>query len=117
MKKVIMGMILTSHLVTVTVYQPVPEQTDSTPDRTAFMSKINLSDPLSHRWIAVSRDLEDCGFTFCKTVCIDGLGDPYDGDWEIHDRMNARWRNKIDLLIGLDDPIGKWDSITIELLD
>jgi hypothetical protein len=103
MKKVIMGMILTSHLVTVTVYQPVPEQTDST--------------PLSHRWIAVSRDLEDCGFTFCKTVCIDGLGDPYDGDWEIHDRMNARWRNKIDLLIGLDDPIGKWDSITIELLD
>ena len=46
-------------MVTATIYHATPEQTDSTPDITASNKKIDLSNPLKHRWIAVSRDLEE----------------------------------------------------------
>ena len=42
-------------LVTATIYHATPEQTDSTPHITASGKHINMEDPQSHRWIAVSQ--------------------------------------------------------------
>jgi 3D (Asp-Asp-Asp) domain-containing protein len=102
--------------VEATVYRPVVGQTDDTPDITASGKKINLSDPLSHRWIAVSRDLESEGFVFGRKLSVKGTG-TYDGIWTVQDRMNRRWTKRIDFLIGIDDPLGKWDSVIIKLID
>lgn len=105
-----------SIFVDVTVYHPVEEQTSSDPHITASGKHIDLKDPISHRWVAVSRDLEKHGFTFGKKIKVSGTG-LYDGIWEIQDRMNKRWSKKIDLLIGENDPIGSWKEVTVELLN
>ena len=62
-------------LVTATIYHATPEQTDSTPHITASGKHINMEDPQSHRWIAVSRDLEAKGYTFGVKVIVTGAGD------------------------------------------
>jgi hypothetical protein len=48
-------------LVNATVYNAVPNQTDSTPLITASNKKIDADNPGKHRWLAVSRDLEAFG--------------------------------------------------------
>lgn len=101
--------------VTATVYHPVEAQTDSTPLITASGAKINPDHPLSHRWVAISRDLEKLGYTLGKKILVQGAGD-YNGIWTIQDRMNYRWKRRIDFLIGLNDPIGKWKNVTINLI-
>ena len=100
--------------LTVTTYHPVAEQCNSEYWRTASYKKIDTLNPLKHRWIAVSRDLEKKGFVFGAKVKIEGIGD-YSGEWEVQDRMNKRWNNRIDLLIGEDNPIGKWENVKVTL--
>ena len=112
----IMLTINVSYEVEATCYQPVPSQTDGTPDQTASGAMIDLCDPLSHRWIAVSRDLEGLGFTFGQKVLVTGTK-VYDGVWTVQDRMNKRWTKRIDFLVGVDDYVSKWDSITIKLIN
>lgn len=101
-------------LVTATVYHPVPNQTDSTPFITASGAHINPDDPQSHRWIAVSRDLEDFGFVFGAKVLVEGAGE-LDGVWTVQDRMNRRWKNRIDFLVDYDI-YGKYYDVKITLL-
>lgn len=48
--------------------------------------------------IAVSRDLLDAGLTRGSKVWIDGL----DGTWVVRDKMNQRWKNRIDIFMGED---------------
>lgn len=99
-----------SHLnVTVTCYMPEKSQTDNTPLITASGKKINPSDPIRHRWCGISRDLK---FKFGDTIMICGTG-IYDGYWIVQDYMNARWKHKIDLLIGSDDYVSKWNNISL----
>jgi hypothetical protein len=95
--------------VTATIYHAVPNQTDSTPDRTATNFKINMDNPESHRIIAVSRDLEALGFTMNKTVVICNAGNM--------DRMNKRWTKRIDFLVDTSLKGGKWNNVTIELYE
>lgn len=102
-------------VVTATIYHAVPSQTDSTPFVTANMSIINPNNPGGHRWIAVSRDLEDLGYTFGVKVCIDGAGQ-MNGDWTIMDRMNKRWTKRIDFLVNKEIKGGKWYNVTIEIV-
>jgi len=102
-------------LVTATIYHAVPEQTDSTPHITASGAHINMDNPQSHRWIAVSRDLEAKGFTFGVRVRITGAGD-LDGIWTVQDRMNKRWTSRIDFLVSKKLKGGKWENVTIEKL-
>lgn len=90
-------------LVTATCYYP-------TGQLTADGSKIDSLNPLKHRWIAISRDLK---FKFGDTVMIKGVG-IYDGYWIIKDKMNKRFKNRIDLLTGRDNKIGRWDKITLK---
>lgn len=50
------------------------------------------------RAIAVSRDLIALGLDHGTPVRIEGL----EGIWYVRDKMNARWRNKIDIYMGED---------------
>ena len=103
-------------LVTATIYHATPEQTDSTPDTTASNKKIDMSNPLKHRWIAVSRDLEAKGLTFGVKVCVTGAGD-LDGIWTVQDRMNRRWSHRIDFLVNKDLKGGKWENVRVEIIN
>ena len=111
-----MSNILFSILVTVTIYHADPKQTDDTPFITASGKHINKKNPQGHRWIAVSRDLEKYGFTFGACVWIEGISEELDGEWEVQDRMNKRWRKRIDLLVNKDMTGGKWKKIKLTLL-
>jgi len=87
--------------VTLTTYSPTLQECDSTPNITASGFKINLKNPKKHRIIAISRDLKKL-FSFGDKVMISNAG-MYNGIWFIHDVMNKRYKNRIDLLIGEDD--------------
>lgn len=102
--------------VTATIYHAVEGQTDSTPFVTASGKHINPNNPAGHRWIAVSRDLEPLGFVFGCKVMITGAGQ-MDGVYTVQDRMNKRWTMRIDFLVNESMRGGKWENVTIQLLD
>lgn len=87
--------------VTLTTYSPTLQECDSTPHITASGFKINPKNPKKHRILAISRDLKKL-FSFGDKVMISNAG-RYDGIWFIHDLMNKRYNNHIDLLIGDGD--------------
>ena len=103
-------------LVTETIYHATPEQPDSTPHITASNKVIDLGNPLKHRWIAVSRDLEAKGLTFGEKVCVTGAGD-LDGIWTVQDRMNKRWSHRIDFLVNQEIKGGKWENVRVEIVN
>lgn len=103
-------------LVTATIYHADPSQTDDTPFITASGAKIEECCPGDHRWLAVSRDLEQEGFIFGVRVKITGTNTPLDGYWIIQDRMNSRWNRRIDFLVDKSITGGKWDSVKIEIV-
>ena len=93
-------------IVTATIYHAVPEQTDADYLITASGSVIEECCAGSHRWLAVSRDLEDEGLFFGAKVYVTGTGD----------RMNKRWTNRIDFLVDKDITGGKWEDVEIRLI-
>lgn len=93
-----------------TVYNAVPEQTNSDPGHTAFMFELDLSNPYKHKIIAVSRDLLK---TYPKGTQVLVEGTSYDGVYTVMDKMNKRYTNRIDLLINLDMKIGNWPNAKI----
>ena len=111
-----MNELLYTLLVTVTIYHADPKQTDSTPFITASNQTIDSLNPAKHRWIAVSRDLEPLGFTFGACVYIEGISEELDGEWEVQDRMNKRWKKRIDLLVNKNRMCCRWDNIKLTLL-
>jgi|TARA_R100000482_G_scaffold42465_1_gene14774 3D (Asp-Asp-Asp) domain-containing protein len=102
--------------VTATIYHAVPEQTDATPFITASNKVINKDAPGSHRWIAVSRDLEKLGFVFGAKVCVENAGQ-MNGYWTVQDRMNKRWSHRIDFLVDESMRGGKWENVKIYLVE
>ena len=108
--------LMMSVFVTATIYHADPRQCNADYLTTASLKKINKANPQGHRWIAVSRDLEQHGFVFGVTVCVDGAGD-LDGLWTVEDRMNKRWTNRIDFLVNKDMKLGKWHNVTIKIED
>lgn len=109
-----MKTLIAIHLVMATVYNAVPSQTDSTPLITASNKHIDANNPGKHKWIAVSRDLEKYGFTFGVEVCVENAG-IMNGVWTVEDRMNKRFKNKIDFLVNNNIMLGKWDKVKITL--
>ena len=109
-----MKTLIAIHLVMATVYNAVPSQTDSTPLITASNKHIDANNPGKHKWIAVSRDLEKYGFTFGVEVCVESAG-IMNGVWTVEDRMNKRFKNKIDFLVNNNIILGKWDKVKITL--
>lgn len=89
-----------------TVYNAVVAQTNIDPGHTAFMFKIDLSNPYKHRIVAVSRDLLK-QFPNGTKVYISGIG-KYNGIYTVRDKMNKRYTRRIDILVNLGM---KWISI------
>ena len=90
--------------VTVTMYQPVRRQTDSTPNILTDGTRIRTQDASNYKFIAVSRNLLtrwggwlDYGdFIFLKgTYHKDGI-------YQVRDTMSPRWVNRIDILESID---------------
>lgn len=97
--------------VVCTVYNAVPAQCNDDPGHTAFMFKLDLSNPYKHRIIAVSRDLL-IKYPKGTQVKVDGVG-RYSGIYTVMDKMNKRYSKRIDILINSGMPLGKWDKAII----
>ena len=86
--------------VTVTMYQPIRGQTDSTPNILADGTRIRTQEASDYKFIAVSRNLLkrwggwlDYGdFIFLRGT------EGKDGMYQVRDSMNARFVNRIDIL-------------------
>lgn len=112
----------TRRKVTATRYNPVESQCNSQPLITADMSKISLSKLKRGkiRWIAVSRDLRKI-YKYGDVVEIkakDGDDKSINGLYEVHDTMNKRFTDRIDILTHIDNPHGqgKWEEVSIRLV-
>ena len=101
--------------VTVTMYQPVERQTDSTPNILADGTRIRTEKASNYKFIAVSRNLLkrwggwlDYGdFILLKDT------DGKDGVYQVRDTMNPRWVNRIDILESIDVKPYKYDNAKI----
>jgi len=95
----------TIHLERATTYQPTEAQCDSNPFSTADGSIIN-PDSLQ-RWVALSRDLLSRWggpFDYGDTLDIYSKEHPnINGQWVVHDCMNARYKMSVDFLMAPED--------------
>ena len=115
-QKYLRGLFRAREIVTATVYNAVPEQTNSDPSHTASMFKIDMSDHGKHRIVAVSRDLESLGFTLGKRILVTQACE-MNGIWYIEDRMNKKYKKKIDFLVNDSIKFGLWNHVKIQLID
>ena len=86
--------------VTVTMYQPVSYQTDSTPNILADGTRIRTHSASDYKFIAVSRNLlKRWGgwLDYGDFILLKGT-DGKDGVYHVRDTMNKRWVNRIDIL-------------------
>jgi 3D (Asp-Asp-Asp) domain-containing protein len=102
-------------IVTLTTYTIDPSETDSTPLITASGYKLDSVNPRRHRIIAISRDLKR-KFGFGEKVILENAG-KYNGVWYVHDLMNKRFRNKVDILINPDSRHTKKYGVIIKKFD
>jgi 3D (Asp-Asp-Asp) domain-containing protein len=100
--------------VSATCYYPSVNQCDSSPYRTASGGRINKLSPISHRWVAVSRDIRK-RVKWGDRIFVSGTG-IYDGYWEIQDVMNKRFKNKIDFLVGRNNYLSSWENVEIIII-
>lgn len=101
--------------VTVTIYHPVPEQTDATPDILASGKKIKIRTAGLYRYIAVSRDLLSRWggpLSYGDIVYIKNAGE-LSGYYIVEDTMNARWTNRVDILRSPGAPLAKFEEATL----
>jgi 3D (Asp-Asp-Asp) domain-containing protein len=88
-------------VVSLSTYRADTAETDSTPLITASGFNLDSLNPKKHRVIAISRDLKEL-FAFGDKVKLTNAG-KFNGVWIIHDVMNKRYKNKIDILINPGD--------------
>ena len=87
------------HQVVVTMYHPVAEQTDDTPNITADGTVIKISKASEYRYVAVSRNMltRHGGFLrYGDYVWVDA--GKKSGVYQVRDTMAPRWINRIDIL-------------------
>lgn len=80
--------------VTATAYNSLAYQTNSDPNITAFGDSLKPG----LKYIAVSRDLLKRGLKHNIPVKIEGL----EGIYYVKDKMHSRWKNRIDIYMGID---------------
>ena len=80
--------------VTATAYNSLAYQTSEDPHITAFGDSLKPG----LNYIAVSRDLLSKGLTHNTLVKIEGFEETF----LVKDKMNRRWRNRIDIYMGID---------------
>ena len=105
--------------VTVTMYQPVRYQTDSTPNILADGTRIRTQQASKYKFIAVSRNLlKRWGgwLDFGDFVLLKGT-DHKDGVYQVRDVMNKRFVNRIDILESTDVKPYKYEKAEIMKTD
>ncbi len=87
------------HQVVVTMYHPVADQTDDTPNITADGSVIKISKASEYRYVAVSRNMlvRHGGFLKYGDYVWVNAGKK-SGVYQVRDTMARRWINRIDIL-------------------
>lgn len=80
--------------VTASAYNSLEYQTSSNPHITAFGDSLKPG----LKYIAVSRDLLSAGLKHNTPVKIEGL----EGIYLVKDKMHSRWKNHIDVYMGID---------------
>ena len=101
--------------VTVTMYHPVRQQTDSTPNILADGTRIRVTKASEYKFIAVSRNLlkRHGGFLdYGDFIVLKGT-DGKDGVYQVKDTMNKRFVNRIDILESPGTKPYKFDSAKI----
>ena len=85
--------------VTVTMYHPVPEQTDSTPNITADGTVFRIENASDYRYIAVAQNMliRNGGFLDYGDWVVVDAGEK-SGLYQVRDTMARRWVNRIDIL-------------------
>ena len=85
--------------VTVTMYHPVPEQTDSTPNITADGTVFRIENASDYRYIAVAQNMliRNGGFLDYGDWVVVSAGEK-SGLYQVRDTMHRRWINRIDIL-------------------
>lgn len=107
------------HYVTVTHYNPTPEQCDSDYLTTADNSKINLTKLKRGelKWVAVSRDLFKKGFKYGDVIELKKGNSRINGYYVIHDTMHPRFTGRVDILTSVGEPMGKWTAVAVRLVN
>ncbi|WP_238987242.1 3D domain-containing protein [Confluentibacter flavum] len=85
--------------VTASAYNSTRHQTDSNPHITAFGDSLKPG----LNYIAVSNDLLKIGLKHNTPVKIEG----FDSIYFVKDRMHSRWKNRIDIYMGLDVKVAR----------
>ena len=101
--------------VTVTMYHPTRQQTDSTPNITADGTKINIWKASKYRYVAVSRDLLSRWggpLNYGDWIVIEGAG-KNSGVYQVRDTMNPKWVKRVDILKTPGTKQFKYDNITL----
>ena len=99
----------------VTVYHAKKSQCNNDIQHTASMFKLNLTNPESHKIIAMERTMmKQYGLRYGDLIKIEGTGER-DGVYQLQDTMNKRFKNKhkVDILINDGSQIGKWNNVKI----
>ena len=105
--------------VTVTMYQPVERQTDSTPNILADGTRIKTQEASNYKFIAVSRNLlKRWGgwLDYGDFILLKGT-DGKDGVYQVRDTMHPRWVNRIDILESIDVKPYKFEKAKIVKTD
>ena len=101
--------------VTVTMYEPVRYQTDSTPNILADGTRIRTQEASNYKFIAVSRNLlKRWGgwLDYGDFILLKGT-EGKDGVYQVRDTMNPRWVNRIDILESIDVKPYKYEKAKI----
>lgn len=80
--------------VTATAYNSLAYQTSSNPHITAWGDSLVPG----RKYIAVSRDLIKQGLVHDTPILIEG----FEGIYWVKDKMHPRWKNRIDIYMGVD---------------
>jgi len=95
-----------SACVTLTVYEPVASQTDTTPHITADGTIFNVDKAGEYKYVALSRNLLSAfggKFDYGDKIWIYGTKEEiYDGVYTVRDTMNSRFVNYVDILIDIN---------------
>ena len=105
------------HEVTVTMYHPVPEQTDSTPNITADGTRFTINKASQYRYVAVARNmlkrwggfLEYGDYIWVEAGSKSGV-------YQVRDTMNPRFVNYIDILESPGTRPYKYDNAKMRLV-
>ena len=106
-------------IVTVTMYEPVSYQTDSTPNILADGTRIRVHKASEYRFIAVSRNLlkrHGGWLDYGDFVLLKGTNHK-DGVYQVRDTMNKRFVNRIDILESVNVKPYKFDKAEIVKTD